>query len=101
LNNNIDDPPIITINEIKQPSSSNLPRYSPHIISQEAINLITEQEYYRHDGYRWTPESLEQAPPTIVSSDDVDIEHFCAPVVHPITGETISKYQKLKDDPAT
>ena len=23
------------------------------------------------------------------------IEHFCAPVVHPTTGETISKYQTL------
>ena len=32
---------------------------------------------------------------------DVDVKHFCAPVVHPITGETITQYQKLKDDPAT
>ena len=24
-----------------------------------------------------------------------NIEHFCAPVVHPVTGETISKYQTL------
>ena len=29
---------------------------------------------------------------------DVDIEHFCAPVVHPVTGETISKYRKLMRD---
>jgi hypothetical protein len=32
---------------------------------------------------------------------EVDIEHFCAPVIHPITGETITKYQKLIKDPHT
>ena len=25
----------------------------------------------------------------------INIEHFCAPVVHPVTGETISKHQTL------
>ena len=25
----------------------------------------------------------------------VDIAYFCAPIVHPITGETISKYKRL------
>ena len=29
---------------------------------------------------------------------DVDIEHFCAPVVHPITKETITSYNKLIKD---
>ena len=32
---------------------------------------------------------------------EVDIEHFCAPVIYPITGETITKYQKLIKDPHT
>ena len=32
---------------------------------------------------------------------DTDIEHMCAPVVHPVTGETITKYQKLAQDPVT
>lgn len=32
---------------------------------------------------------------------DIDIEHFCAPIIHPVTGETISNYKKLKKDPAT
>jgi hypothetical protein len=31
----------------------------------------------------------------------IDIDHFCAPVVHPVTGETISRYQKLANDPVT
>jgi hypothetical protein len=28
-------------------------------------------------------------------------EHFCAPVIHPVTGESITKYKKLIDDPIT
>ncbi len=28
-------------------------------------------------------------------------EHFCAPVIHPVTGESITKYKKLVDDPIT
>ena len=31
----------------------------------------------------------------------MDIEHFCAPVIHPITGKTITKCQKLVKDPVT
>ena len=29
----------------------------------------------------------------------LDMEHFCAPVVHPKTGKVITKYQKLANDP--
>ena len=28
-------------------------------------------------------------------------DHFCAPVIHPVTGTSIIQYKKLKDDPAT
>ena len=31
----------------------------------------------------------------------MDIEHFCAPVIHPTTGETITQYKKLIKDPVT
>jgi hypothetical protein len=31
----------------------------------------------------------------------IDIYHFCAPVVHLVTGGTISKYRKLAKDPVT
>ena len=31
----------------------------------------------------------------------INIENFCAPVVHPVTGETISKYQTLARDTVT
>ena len=29
----------------------------------------------------------------------MDVEEFCAPVVHPKTGEVITKYAKLANDP--
>ena len=31
----------------------------------------------------------------------VDIEHYANPMVHPITGRTISSYKKLMHNPAT
>ena len=31
----------------------------------------------------------------------IKLEHLCAPVVHPVSGETISKYQTLARDPVT
>ena len=32
---------------------------------------------------------------------DIDIEHFCVPVVHPETGKTITSYKKLAKDMVT
>ena len=31
-------------------------------------------------------------------SYETNIKHFCTPVVHPVTGETISRYQTLMND---
>ena len=31
----------------------------------------------------------------------INIEHFCAAVLHPVKGKTISKYQTLARDPVT
>jgi hypothetical protein len=39
-------------------------------------------------------------PPVVIDSPS-HLEHFCSPMVHPITGETISSYKKLMHDPAT
>ena len=33
--------------------------------------------------------------------NDLDIDHFCAEVIHPTTVETITQYRKLARDPAT
>ena len=44
--------------------------------NQESIHKPSEELYYRED-----------------------IQHFCAPVIHPSTGEIITSYKKLSKDP--
>ena len=51
---------------------------------------------------QWTPWTFISSNPTNSGNNmDINIEHFCAPIIHPVTGETISNYKKLKKDPAT
>ena len=52
------------------------------------INIITPQATTEFIGRQ-----IEALPP--------DIQHFCMPVIHPVTGEHISNYMKLKRDPVT
>ena len=72
------------------------------MISQEAVNLLTTQVWDTPNDL-WTPRDiLENSPTERATSEnmyDVDISHFCAAVVHPDTGETITKYKKLANDP--
>ena len=54
----------------------------------------------------WLPNDFIVAQPAQQNHDgttigDIDVEIFCAPVVHPVTGETITSYKKLADDPIT
>jgi len=72
------------------------------MISQEAVNFISEK-VYNEDPTTWMPESFITSSPSLPPKNNYkfDIEHFCAPVIHPITGETITKYQKLIKDPHT
>jgi hypothetical protein len=56
------------------------------MVTRHAINLLTEVE--RETCQRiFTPNKLL---PHIVMDSPSHIEHFCSPMVHPITGETIS-----------
>ena len=74
----------------------------PNIISQEAVNHITNKVYYKEKQQPWLPRSFITSSPTKIGENyDVDIEHFCASVVHPVTGETITQYRKLVKDPIT
>ena len=75
---------------------------SPHIISQEAVNYITNRVYYEDPPTQQAPWAFISSNPTNSGNNmDINIEHFCAPIIHPVTGETISNYKKLKKDPAT
>jgi hypothetical protein len=68
------------------------PRRSPRFTDQ--LNVIS-QETVQHafDGLAAAPPPSKHQP--------LDLEHFCSPVIHPVTGETIHTYQKLAKDPVT
>jgi hypothetical protein len=85
--------PSITIAEVtptQQPTFTPAPygTRSPRIITQEALNIVTTDVYSRMDEEAYIPTSI-MPPPA------VDIDLFCAPVVHPVIGETITKYKTL------
>ena len=52
---------------------------------------------------RWMSETFITSSPSIApkNNDEVNIEHFCAPVINPVTGATFTKYRKLIKDPHT
>ena len=72
-----------------------------NIISQEAVNFVTAS-VYGETGTIWLPQEFVFAS----TGNDVTnnnttckIEHFCALVIHPVTGESITQYKKLQRDP--
>ena len=86
--------------ETQQPVQYNpipkLRQNRPAAISQEALYHIVGV------GYTNTPEitipdKLKSSRLTIEPA--IDIEELCNGVVHPVTQETITKYQKLANDP--
>ena len=64
--------------------------------------MVTEDTYHGTNMNVLTPDKFLTAK-TLSShntlSYDADIIHFCAPVVHPHTGETIMNCKKLANDP--
>jgi hypothetical protein len=69
--------------------------YNKQLISQKAIAqlLLTEQT---NDMTHYTPSKLRdyRVPPQ-------NFEHYAMPMIHPVTGEIISSYKRLMNDPAT
>jgi hypothetical protein len=67
------------------------------IVTRQAINMLTIQEEAEANN-EFTPLCLmkhaKKSIPTM-------FKHFTSPMVHPITGKTISSYKKLMNDPAT
>ena len=84
-----------------KPNSSRISFFNhSHIVSQETVNLVTKKVLYGGPVYHWTPRSFVTASRTTRNANlDVNIEHFCVPVIHPITGKTITKYQKFVKNP--
>jgi hypothetical protein len=83
----------------KMPRQSNrlaLPRsHNTCLISQEAIaHLITTEQ--TKDKLSFTPFNLRKYGPP-----PHDLEHYAMPMIHPVTGKSISSYKYLMNDPAT
>jgi hypothetical protein len=66
------------------------------IETQRAINALTctEQE---NVNLTFTPKVLL---PSVVKNAPSQIKHFALPMMHPVTGDTISSYKILMNDPA-
>ena len=76
-----------------------------NIISPEAVNVLTAKVYAEVDE-TWLPNDSIVAQPAQRNHDgtiigDIDVEHLCALVVHPVTGEMITSYKILADNPIT
>ena len=63
--------------------------------------MLTVNVYYGANTVCWTSNKYLQFDPTISGTNPIDIEHFCAPLVHPTMGETITSYRKLATDKET
>ena len=95
------NPTVMAVQEPTTPNCNRIPLYHPNMISQEAINFVTESVHGTNMDI-WTPEVFMTADTSSshgTSNHDADLEHFCAPVVHPETGETITSYKKLQRNP--
>ena len=64
------------------------------MVKQAAIQYVAQNKHLRKDIGTWTPHRLTNA----AESQDYDITHFCAPVIHPMTGKVITQYKELSRD---
>jgi hypothetical protein len=71
-------------------------RASARLISQSALNAMTMHEALNIT-LPFMPRKL--VPPTY--TDSTNYAHVAAPMIHPTTGEIISSYKRLMNDPAT
>ena len=68
-----------------------------NIISQEAINFLTECVWAKSPNL-YTPTKLQTNNGT---TSTFDFQQVTMPMVHPTTGETINSYKRLMHDPDT
>jgi hypothetical protein len=88
-----------------QHQSSRKPTATNYSINgQNGQNIISQEAAYHlaapTNPQIWKPNSFLTACPTAHRNNfDLDIEHFASPVIHPVTGATITRYQKLVKGP--
>ena len=67
----------------------------PRMITKEALQAVTFN-IMTHRPSVFTPSKMEHP-----LKEDLNLEHYCAPVIHHTTREIITKYPKLANDPET
>ena len=65
-------------------------------MTQQAINVLTIQEKVSMNTMCTPRVLMKYAVKQLVPN----FEHYANPIIHPVTGETISSYKKLMHDPA-
>jgi hypothetical protein len=66
-----------------------------NIISQQALNFLTN-EVWNNSAPSYTPKNLQPKD----NATAANLEHLAMPMIHPTTGETITSYKKLMNNPA-
>ena len=67
----------------------------PIMITQEALQEV-KFDIITHIPSAFTPSKMKQP-----LNNNLNLEHYCAPVIHSTTGEIVTKYSKLTNDPET
>ena len=86
--------PVIIIPPARVPGGV---RASARLISQQALTAMTMQEALTLP-VAFTPRKLV---PDTYDTCSTNYEYFAVPMIHPATGEIISSYKRLMNDPAT
>ncbi len=96
--------PVPTLLPTVPPATQPIATYHPlpsnaclHIVTHHAINALMATKFESCHNI-FTPNCLSVTP---MVTSSVQPEHFAYPMVHPVTGETISSYKGLMNDPAT
>ena len=76
-------------------NAQGIPYLRPRRYPRHALNLLITNEFLQGSRKLWTPRRLE----TTTCAQSEQATHFCAPVIHPSTGEVITQYKKLAKDP--
>ena len=91
--------PAVIEDEPKRKTYTPLPKFqSSRMVFQEALTAFTATVWGTSPEH-FIPQSMRRDEHKINTA--IKLEHFCATVFHPVSGETISKYQTLARDPVT
>ena len=74
---------------------------APRMFPPVALAAFNLRAMHLHEDARYTPQSEGMGQEKSSSTEIADIEEYCNAAIHPVTGEHIINYMKLKKDPGT